>query len=112
MFCSFVFFLPERDYLGRKIIFYRIGVADPMLPSSGYDMLTLMTLMFELILNDEENQIRGVIHLVDARAIRPQHFTMFSPQFQFRIGKNSEVISFNGHSKFMTFILLINCRKH
>lgn len=62
-----------------------------MKPSTGYDILILMTLIFELILEDEENQIRGVIHLADARGIRPPLFTMFTPQYQFRIGKNSEV---------------------
>ena len=62
-----------------------------MSPSAGYDVLILMTLVYELVLEDEENQIRGVVHLADARGIRPPHFTIFSPQFQFRIGKNTEV---------------------
>lgn len=62
-----------------------------MLPTCGFDILTLMTLVFELILDDEENQIRGIIHLADARGIHPAHFTVFTPQYQFRVGKNSEV---------------------
>lgn len=77
--------------MGRRIIFYRPGMVNPMSPSAGYDVLILMTLMFELVLEDEENQIRGVVHLADARGIRPPLFTIFSPQFQFRIGKNTEV---------------------
>lgn len=88
---SFVFFLPERDFLGRRVIFHRTGIADPMLPTIGYDVLILMTVMFELVCDNEEDQIRGIVHLTDARGIKPPHFTVFSPQFQFRIGKNTEV---------------------
>ncbi|KAG5670107.1 hypothetical protein PVAND_000390 [Polypedilum vanderplanki] len=87
---GFVFFLPQRDFMGRKIIFYRPGVADPKSPSVGYDVLILLSLVYELVLEDEENQIRGVIHLADAQNIRMPHFTVFSPQYSFRVGKNTE----------------------
>lgn len=88
---SYIFFLPERDYMGRRVIFYRPGVADPMSPTIGYDILTLMTLAYDLIFEDEENQIRGVVHVSDAKGIRMSHFTVFTPQYSFRIGKNTEV---------------------
>lgn len=88
---SYIFFLPERDYMGRRVIFYRPGVADPMSPTVGCDVLTLMTLAYDLIFEDEENQIRGVVHVSDAKGIRMSHFTVFSPQYSFRIGKNTEV---------------------
>lgn len=87
----FMFFLPERDFMGRRIIFYRPGVSDPMSPSCGYDILTVATLAYELIFDDEENQIRGCVHLADAKGIRMPHFTVFSPQYSFRVGKNTEV---------------------
>lgn len=77
------------------MIFHRTGVADPMLPTIGYDVLILMTVMFELVCDNEEDQIRGVVHLTDARGIKPPHFTVFSPQFQFRIGKNTEACVIN-----------------
>jgi len=86
-----MFFLPERDYLGRRVVFYRPGVADPMAPTIGYDVMIFMTLAFELLLEDEENQIRGIVHVADAKGIRMPHFTVFSPQYSFRIGKNTEV---------------------
>lgn len=91
LYLSFVFFLPERDYLGRRIIFVRPGVSDPMCPTTGFDVLILMTVMFELVLETEEDQIRGVVYIGDAKGIRPQHFTIISPNFQFRVGKNTEV---------------------
>jgi hypothetical protein len=86
-----MFFLPERDFLGRRVIFYRPGVSDPMSPSCGYDILTITTLAYELIFDDEENQIRGCVHVADAKGIRMPHFTVFSPQYSFRVGKNTEV---------------------
>lgn len=86
-----MFFLPERDYLGRRVIFYRPGVSDPMSPTVGYDILALMTLAYDLILKEEVNQIRGVVHLADAKGMRMSHFTVFSPQYTFRVGKNTEV---------------------
>lgn len=74
------------------MIFYRTGIADPMARNIGYDVLTLMSLAFDMAMEDEENQIRGVVHLSDAKGIRMAHFTVFSPQFMFRVGKNTEVI--------------------
>jgi hypothetical protein len=90
-FSSFMFFLPERDSFGRKVIFYRPGVADPMSPSVGYDVLILTQIAYEIVFREEENQIAGVVHLADAKGIRPPHFTVFSPQYSFRVGKNTEV---------------------
>lgn len=86
-----MFFLPERDHLGRKVIFYRPGVADPMSPTVGYDVLTLTHIAYEMIFQEEENQIAGVVHIADCKGIRPPHFTVFSPQYSFRVGKNVEV---------------------
>jgi CRAL/TRIO domain len=86
-----VFFLPERDYMGRLVIFYRFGVTDPKAPNLGIDVMTLMALVFELVCKDEENQIRGVVHVADAKGLCMSHFTVFSPQYSLKIGKNSEV---------------------
>lgn len=95
-----MFLLPQRDYMGRRVIFYRPGVADPMSPTVGFDVLSLMTMAFDMICTDEENQIRGVVHLTDAKGIRMSHFTVFSPQYSFRVGKNTEVrLRFGFYSK-------------
>lgn len=64
-----------------------------MAPNIGYDVLRLMSLAFDMVMDDEENQIRGVVHISDAKGIRIPHFTVFSPQYMFRIGKNTEVIA-------------------
>lgn len=89
-----MFFLPERDYMGRRVIFYRPGVSNPMSSTVGYDVLIFMTLAFELLLENEEDQIKGVVHVADAKGIRMSHFTVFPPSFSFRVGKNSEVSLF------------------
>ena len=99
-----MFFLPERDYLGRRVIFYRPGIVDPMKPGVGNDVLNLSMLVYELLQDDEETQIKGVVHLSDAKGIRMPHFTIYSPQHSFRIGKNTEVrISRVGFKKFRNF---------
>ena len=88
---SFIFVLPNRDKLGRKVICYRPGILDPHSPTVGNDFKTLQALVYEVILQDEENQIRGIVHLVDTYGIRPSHLTMLSTKHFFRIGKNTEV---------------------
>ncbi|KAL7023802.1 hypothetical protein ACKWTF_012790 [Chironomus riparius] len=87
---GFIFILPERDYMGRLIIFYRPGVSNAKSPTVGYDILILTTLVYEYLLEDEENQIRGVVHIGDAKNVGMSHFTIFSPQFMCRVGKNTE----------------------
>lgn len=104
----FMFFLPERDDLGRKVIFYRPGVSDPMSPTVGYDSLILSYIAYEMVCAEEENQITGVVHIVDAKGIRPPHFTVFSPQFSYRVGKNSEVSVRDETLKTSTYIFLMS----
>lgn len=104
----FMFFLPERDDLGRKVIFYRPGVSDPMSPTVGYDSLILSYIAYEMVCAEEENQITGVVHIVDAKGIRPPHFTVFSPQFSYRVGKNSEVSVRDQTLKTSTYIFLMS----
>lgn len=84
--------LPNRDKLGRRVVFHRPGVVNAYSKTDGHDCLTLMTASFETLLEDEENQIRGIVHVSDVSGLGMQHITMFSPQYYFRIGKNTEVI--------------------
>ncbi|CAO1433212.1 unnamed protein product [Diamesa tonsa] len=89
---GFIFVLPKRDKLGRKVICYRPGILDPHSPTVGNDFKTLQALVYEIILQDEENQIRGIVHLVDTYGVRPSHLTMLSAKNFFRTGKNTERI--------------------
>lgn len=87
----FIFLLPQRDYMGRRVIFYRPGVLDPKCPNIARDAQVLSLMVYEAVLEDEENQIRGVVHLVDLKNIRMPHVTMYTPQHLCRLGKNTEV---------------------
>lgn len=62
-----------------------------MCPTIGYDVMSLMTLVYDILFEEEENQIKGVVHLADAKGVKMPHFTVFSPTYSFRIGKNTEV---------------------
>ena len=73
------------------MICYRTGIVDPYSPTAGNDFMTLQALVYEIMLQDEENQIRGIVHLVDTSGVKPSHLTIFSTQNFFRIGKNTEV---------------------
>lgn len=84
--------LPERDSLGRKIVFSRASAVDPHSPTVGCDIMTIHTLIYDVLMQDEENQIRGIVHMADVVGLQPSHFTIFPPKYSFRIGKNTEVI--------------------
>lgn len=84
--------LAKRDSLGRKIVFSRASVLDAHSPTVGYDMMTTHTLIYDVLMQDEENQIRGIVHISDVAGLQPSHFTIFTPKYSVRIGKNTEVI--------------------
>lgn len=86
-----MFVLPNRDSKGRRVVFYRAGIVDASSKSSGYDTLIINTCSYETLLEDEENQIRGIVHVGDVSGTGMSHFTIFSPQIYYRMGKNSEV---------------------
>lgn len=77
--------------MGRLVIFYRPGVLNPKSPTVAKDLLLLKAMIFEVILEDEENQIRGVIHIGDLKNLGMPHVTIYTPQRLCRIGKNTEV---------------------
>lgn len=85
-----VFALPERDKLGRRVIFYRPHVYDPS-KNINHDIVRYSGIVFETLLEDEENQIRGVVHVVDASNLGFAYMTVMTPQEVYRIGKNAEV---------------------
>ena len=83
--------LPNRDSKGRKVILFRASAVDASSKSSGYDSLILNLCSYETLLEDEENQIRGIVHVVDASGVGMSHFTIFPPQKYYRLGKQIEV---------------------
>jgi hypothetical protein len=83
---------PNRDIFGRKTILARLSVSDPSVPTVGSDGITLTTMFCELLLEDEENQIRGFNYILDISNIKLRHFFIYSIPTWLKLGKNVEVI--------------------
>lgn len=55
-------------------------------------------MVYETLMEDEENQIRGYVHLVDVTGVTLPYMTLFTPKEAVRIVKNAEVnIKLNGN---------------
>jgi CRAL/TRIO domain len=92
LFLRFVFALPQRDKLGRRVIFYRPKAYNPS-KCVNHDIIRCNGVVFETLLEDEENQIRGCVHVVDASGLGLSYVTVMTPQETYRITKNCEVRS-------------------
>lgn len=90
VFDSIAFALPERDYLNRRVIFYRPKAYNPS-TCINHDIIRVNGVAFETLLEEEENQIRGCVHVVDASGIGLNYITVLTPQEAYRITKNAEV---------------------
>lgn len=74
LFCSFVFALPQRDKLGRRVIFYRPKAFNPA-KCINHDIIRCNGIVFETLLEDEENQIRGCVHVIDSSGMGLSYVT-------------------------------------
>lgn len=86
---GYIFALPKRDKFGRRIILTRPGVFDPY-KHANVDMLKVHGLTYETLMENEENQIRGFVHIVDASGVNLPYMTIFTPKEAVRIVKNGE----------------------
>lgn len=68
-----------------------VGVFDPY-KFANIDMLKIHGMTYEALMEDEENQIRGFVHVVDAAGVSLPYMTLFTPKEAVRIVKNAEVI--------------------
>lgn len=82
---------PKRDLFGRLTVLTHLAATDPSIPSIGSEGLSLATMLFETLLEDEENQIRGFNYVLDISNIKLRHYFIFSFSTWFRFGKNVEV---------------------
>lgn len=48
-------------------------------------------MVYETLMEDEENQIRGYVHFVDVTGVTLPYMTLFTPKEAVRIVKNAEV---------------------
>lgn len=89
--CGFVMIFPNRDEQGRLVILSRPGAVDPKLPTVGVDGITLSLMIGEALLEDEENQIRGIVYISDYVNVTWSHYRIFSFTQWFKLAKNAEV---------------------
>jgi hypothetical protein len=83
--------LPEKDKLGRQVLMFRLLGVDPSINDVGNAFLTLSTFFFETLLDNEENQIRGVNYLGDVTGLQLGHVNIFPLEVAYKFGKNVEV---------------------
>lgn len=82
--------LPDRDKLNRRVIFYRPKVFHPS-KNINHDLIRFIGVIFETLLENEEDQIRGCVHVVDASGLGLSYVTVLTPQQTYRLAKNIEV---------------------
>lgn len=85
----FSFFLAAALLKSCKFI---LGVFDPY-KYANTDMLKLHGMVYETLMENEENQIRGYVHIVDCTGVNLPYMTLFTPKEAVRIVKNAEVNS-------------------
>lgn len=83
----------ESDKLGRKTLLFRLKALDPKIANIGNECLTLSTQVFETLLDDEENQIRGINYIADVSEFQMSHYHIMPIEVAFKFGKNVEVIT-------------------
>lgn len=83
--------LPGRDKNGRRVLMYRVSNVDPSLNDIGNAFLALSTFFFETLLDDEENQIRGINYMGDVSGVQISHINVFPLEVAYKFGKNVEV---------------------
>lgn len=54
-------------------------------------MVKLHAIVYETLLEDEESQINGFVHVIDSTGLGFNYLTIFTPQEAYKLGKNLEV---------------------
>ncbi|XP_026317843.1 alpha-tocopherol transfer protein-like [Hyposmocoma kahamanoa] len=86
---GYIFVSPFKDKGGRRVIIYRPGVFDPY-KYTNQDMCRVMGICYETLMEDEESQVRGLVHFADGSGVSFPHLTLFTPKEAVRIVKNGE----------------------
>ncbi|CAG7785419.1 unnamed protein product [Allacma fusca] len=70
--------LPKRDQEGRRVILTSAGSIDPQLHTVE-SLIKAIMVVFEFLLEDEVNQIRGFSHLMDQSGVTASHLVLWNP---------------------------------
>lgn len=85
-----VFALPHRDSMGRRILMCRASAFNPS-KHRNYDILRAIGCVIETLLEEEDNQIRGLVYIIDLTGLGLSYMTVFTPSQVLRLFKNAEV---------------------
>ncbi|CAH1119894.1 unnamed protein product [Phaedon cochleariae] len=86
---GYMFACPKRDSKGRRVIVTRPGVFDLDKFMNG-DMCRIHGIVYETLMEDEENQVRGFVHFADGQGVGFAYLTLFTIKEAVRIVKNGE----------------------
>jgi len=75
---GFMFVLPQCDSSGRRVIFHIPRLLDTSRHSME-DVIKVIAITLETLLEDNENQIRGLSCIVDASNLSLAHMTFWNP---------------------------------
>lgn len=75
---GYLFALPERDAMGRRVVFSVASALDPQRHTSS-DAMRAHIMTFEALLEEEETQLRGFTYIFDCSGITFSHLSIWSP---------------------------------
>lgn len=83
---------PKHDKFGRTVLMFRPAALQTQISTIGVEALTLGVMMSEVLLEDEENQIRGFNWIFNVAGITWRHYFIFPFGVWYQLLKNLEVI--------------------
>lgn len=90
---QFFLFFQHFNNKCTKICFCE-GVFDLNKFTNG-DMCRIHGIVYETLMEDEENQVRGFVHFADGQGVGFAYLTLFTIKEAVRIVKNGEVLKIN-----------------
>lgn len=84
---GFVVPLPKKDALGRRVLVVRPRMFN-FERHTMRDLIRLFTLVTDILIEDEENQIHGFCYIIDAAGASMQLLTLATPAMVVRLLRN------------------------
>ena len=91
---------PKRDEHKRLTIYIRWALADPAIPNMGNVFMSLLSLFMENLMDDEENQIRGLNYILDLSGANLKQVLIFPIDMWYKLGKHAEKSCLVRHKAF------------
>ena len=85
--------LPEYTATGERVICSKFSAANTKIPNVAITGMCLSAQILEILLEDEENQVRGFHYIFDVSDITIKHYFLLPFTTWFKLLKNCEVSS-------------------